>query len=379
MKYTYFKDGDPEIDSMLASVCEIGGGRAWRLTDLSIRFGGYPETAARAAESLATAKRAPRNPRHARTKLLVYSVQYNRFRAWFEAGADTVAVAWNGITGTRRAFMAAAADAGRPRIYLERSPLPGRVTVDPVGINEENGLPRDGAFYLDWAAGDPARAGQDWMALKAKLVARAPKRGDVAQGAASADLAATPFVFCPLQVPDDTQIRQFSGWVGTIEDYIRHLSDAVASLPPGWHLRLKEHPSSRIPLGPHLDEMKRRHGDRVVIDNATDTFQQVDSARSVVTLNSSVGLQAFFFGKPVIVLGRAFFRIPGLVTPVDGPADLAQTFAAAATLGFDAPLRDAFMNYLDQVYYPAVIAGPDGRPRVDPGLVRPKLPAPAAV
>lgn len=37
--------------------------------------------AKRAAEVLADAKRAPRNPRHARTKLLVYSVQYNRFRA----------------------------------------------------------------------------------------------------------------------------------------------------------------------------------------------------------------------------------------------------------------------------------------------------------
>ena len=56
-----------------------------------------------------------------------------------------------------------------------------------------------------------------------------------------------------------------------------------------------------------------------------------------------------------------------------------RTFAAAGTLDFDAPLRDAFMNYLDQVYYPAVVTGPDGRPRVDPALVRPKLPHPAAV
>ncbi|MBL9060120.1 MAG: capsular biosynthesis protein, partial [Mangrovicoccus sp.] len=84
------------------------------------------------------------------------------------------------------------------------------------------------------------------------------------------------------------------------------------------------------------------------------------------------------FAKPVIVLGRAFFRIPGLVMPVDGPEDLSRAFAAAEALDFDAPLRDAFMNYLDQVYYPAVETGPDGRPRVDPALVRPKLPFPAA-
>lgn len=376
MKYTYLKDGDPEIDAMLASVCMLGG-EVRHLTDASLRLQGYPETRARVDQSLATAKRPPRSGLVRTLKRALYGAQYNAFRKYFDDNRDAVAVSWNGIKGTRRAFMGAARDAGRPTVFLERAPLPGRVTVDPAGVNQENSLPRDAAFYRSWAAGDPARSGAGWMDLKAKLVARAPKRGDVAQGAARDDLAARPFIFCPLQVPDDTQIRQFSGWVGPIERYLAHLSDAVPSLPEGWHLRLKEHPSSRIPLGALLDEMVRRHGDRVVVDNITDTFHQVDCARAVVTLNSSVGLQAFFFGKPVIVLGLAFFRIPGLVTPVDGPAELARAFAGAAELGFDAALRDAFMNYLDQVYYPAVESGPDGRPRVVPDLVRPKLPTPA--
>ncbi|MCA8878626.1 MAG: capsular biosynthesis protein [Rhodobacteraceae bacterium] len=376
MKYTYLKDGDPEIDAMLASVCALGGDVA-HLTDASLRFSGYPETKARVDQSLATAKRPPRNGLVRTLKRALYGVQYNAFRKYFDDNPDAVAVSWNGIKGTRRAFMGAARDAGRPTVFLERAPLPGRVTVDSAGVNQENSLPRDAAFYLDWASQDPDRQGRGWMALKQKLVARAPKRGDVTQGAASDDLAATPFVFCPLQVPDDTQIRQFSGWVGPIESYLAHLSDAVPALPEGWHLRLKEHPSSRIPLGHLLAAMTNRHGDRVVIDNRTDTFHQVDSARAVVTLNSSVGLQAFFFDKPVIVLGQAFFRIPGLVTPVDGQPELAQSFADADRIGFDAALRNAFMNYLDQVYYPSVEPGPDGRPQVVPDLVRPKLPTPA--
>ncbi|MCA8882425.1 MAG: capsular biosynthesis protein [Rhodobacteraceae bacterium] len=373
MTYYYLKDGDPEIDSMLASVCEIGGG-VGQMTDLSIRLRGYPETRQRAEESLATAKRQPTSERHRRTKRWVYSVQYNRFRHHFETTPGSVAVAWNGITGTRRAFMAAARDAGRPTVFLERAPLPGRVTVDPVGINQLNGLPRDGAFYLDWAGNDPVRCGRGWLELRAKLQARPTARADVAQGGGDASLVGQNYIFCPLQVPDDTQIRQFGGWVGDIERFIALLSDAVDSLPEGWHLRFKEHPSSKIPLGHLLADLTARHGARVVVDNQTDTFFQVDHSRAVITLNSSVGLQAFFFEKPVLVLAEAFFRLPGLVTPVDSAADLSAAFAGAGTLDYDAGLRNAFMNYLDQVYYPQVETGSDGRPRVAADLVRPKLP-----
>lgn len=374
MIYTYLRDGDPEIDAMLMSVCEIGGGAVHKLTDLSLRLTGYPETALRAAASLTTAKKPPRTRAVAFLKASLYSAQYNRFRAYFEGCPHGVAVAWNGIKGTRLAFMAAAKDAGRPTVYLERAPLPGRVTVDPQGVNQQNSLPRDPDFFRGWAAGAPERAGDGWKAMKARLTARASKRADVAQGRENA-LGDGPFVFCPLQVPDDTQIRQFSGWVGPIESFLDILSDAVASLPDGWHLRLKEHPSSKISLKEHLDAMRARHGDRVVVDNRTDTFLQVERARAVVTLNSSVGLQSFFFDRPVILLGEAFFRLPGLVNPADSREHVSEIFAGIAAIDYDAPLRDAFMNYLDQVYYPHVVEGPDGLPRVTPELVLPKLPS----
>ncbi|MGB0904668.1 MAG: capsular biosynthesis protein, partial [Mangrovicoccus sp.] len=110
--FFYLKDGDAQIDAMMASVCETGGGPVKQLTDLSIRWSDYPETAARAAESVATAKRPPRNRRHRATKTLIYRLQYNRFRQIFEHHPGAVAVAWNGLTGTRRAYLAAARDAG---------------------------------------------------------------------------------------------------------------------------------------------------------------------------------------------------------------------------------------------------------------------------
>ncbi|OSP56798.1 hypothetical protein [Pseudoruegeria sp. SK021] len=370
--YYYLKDGNPEIDGMMASVCETGGGGTC-ISDLRWRFRGYPETADRARDALRTAKHQPRSRGTPTLKKMLYSVQYNWFRHLFDTHPDAVAVAWNGLTGTRRAFMAAAKDAGRPRVYLERAPLPGRVTVDPVGINQLNSLPRDPAFYRNWAADAPSRSGMGWMQMKETLTARQSKRADVGQSDDASALAGQNFIFCPLQVPDDTQIRQFAGWVGDLDGFIAALVTAAAHLPPGWHLRLKEHPSSKIPLTETLSAAMAAHPGRIVIDNATDTFRQVEAAKAVITLNSSVGLQAFFYERPVLVLGEAFFRMPGLVTPIDGPADLAAAFSGADDLTFDAGLRDVFMTYLDQVYYPKVVPGAGGTVAVAPDLVRPKL------
>lgn len=375
--YIVLRYGRAEPDGLLDAVARLGGPVS-HMSATSLRMRGYPETAARAEACLVTARRQPKNPLHRALKRRLYALQYNAFRHRFETDPLAVAVAWNGITGTRQAFMAAAQDTGRPRLFLERAPLPGRLTVDPVGVNQDNSLPRKAEFYFDWAWGDPARRGAGWRDMAPKLVARAPKRGDVTQGGLAADLGDRPFVFCPLQVPDDTQIRQFAGWTRDMTGFLQAVSDAVPSLPPGWHLRIKEHPSSKIPLTEALAQMVAWHGDRVVIDNHSDTFGQVAAARAVLTLNSSVGLQAFFFDKPVLLLGQAFFRIDGLVTPVSDERQLAAAFAGADVLSYDPALRDAFMNYLDQVYYPAVTAEPGKPPSVDPDRVLPKLPYPPA-
>ncbi|WP_108261979.1 capsular polysaccharide export protein, LipB/KpsS family [Mangrovicoccus ximenensis] len=371
--FYYLKDGDPEIDGMMASVCAMGGKTAC-VSKVRWRFSDYPETAARAAESLKHAKHQSSSKHTRALKTALYSAQYNGFRRLFERDPEAVAVAWNGLTGTRRAFMSAAKDTGTPHIYMERAPLPGRVTVDETGVNQVNGLAREIGFYRDWADAENGHGG-GWRALKDILVSRkAKKRSDVGQTDAAADLAAAPFVFCPLQVPDDTQIKMFGGWVRNINRFIDLLELAAEHLPEGWHLRFKEHPSSKIPLTEFLEQAAAAQPGKIVIDNSTDTFQQVAASRAVVTLNSSVGLQTFWYDKPVLVLGECFFRMPELVTPVESPTHLMRSFAAIEEAGFDPDARDVFMNYLDRVYYPEMIRE-DGKASVAPEKVLPKIEA----
>ena len=165
-----------------------------------------------------------------------------------------------------------------------------------------------------------------------------------------AGLPQEPFLFCPLQVPGDSQVTLFPGWCGGLEGFINAVGHAAESLPAGWHLRIKEHPSARRSLRREIERWQQTG--RVVLDNDTETFAQVAASRGVVTLNSSVGLQAFFHDKPVVVLGQCFFAQPELVALADGPERLAEIFAHPERLTVDLASRNRFMNWLDQEYYP---------------------------
>lgn len=320
-----------------------GGGKRLWLIPMSLR--GFPQTAARTAHCLARAKRQPKGLARALKSILI-RLQYNGARRLFLRHPGAVAVAWNGLGGSRLAFLLAARDAGNGTLSCELAPFPGRITVDPVGVNAESAIP--GADFVGWAGDDPARCGEAWRAMGQGLTARTSRRADVGQGDAA--LPDTPFLFCPLQVPSDSQVTLFAGWTGGMAGFLAALGQAASHLPPGWHLRLKEHPSARTPLTTDLAPLLATG--RIVLDNQTDSFAQLAAARAVVTLNSSMGLQAFFHDKPVLVLGRAFFAQTGLCTPITDQTTLNAAFAAPDSISFSAPLRAKFMNWLDRVYYP---------------------------
>lgn len=334
-------------EAIFAALAAAAGSNR-RLLWVPLSLSDYPETAIRTDAALTRAKRQPHSSLSRWLKRQLIRGQYNWSRRYFTQNPDHIAVAWNGLTGSRMAFMMGAKDAGAATLYAELAPFPGRVTLDRAGVNAEGSVPQDPAFYHVWAGADPTRNAEAWRAMGAGLTARPSRRADVGQGADP--LPGTPFLFCPLQVPDDSQVRLFAGWTGGMAGFLTALGQAAQHLPPGWHLRLKEHPSARQPLAALLAPLIATG--RVVLDNATDSFAQLAASRGVVTLNSSMGLQAFFHDKPVLALGRAFWALPGIATQADGQSALNAAFAAPDTLTFDAATRAQFMNWLDQCYYP---------------------------
>lgn len=261
---------------------------------------------------------------------------------------------WNGQGGQRRTLVMVAQKLGLATLFAELAPIAGHVTLDPSGVNAAGMLSSDPGYYRAWAEAHADRgAVAQW---RERLVTRAGVRRE-SQG----DVAAGPFLFVPLQVRGDTQIAVHGGWIRSVPAFIDEVAKAAQHLPAGWRVVFREHPSDRTG---NAEQLSRLVGPRVAVDNATDTFELVRRSEGVVTVNSSVGMQALLFGRPVLVLGRANYTVPGVAETAGGADELAQAFAAAKDWDIDLKLAEAFLRFLAEEYYVQWPIGAEARERV---------------
>lgn len=279
-------------------------------------------------------------------KKLQIRLQYNALRRYFEAHPDSVALCWNGLDRKRLMFALAAKHAGVAVLFAELAPFSGFLQIDTRGINAASSLPREASFYLDWARSTPEEPG--WDAPLKNIVARAPRKAKISSSNQAQALPDGPYLFVPLQVQGDSQLRYFGGWIHDIPALIDAIDKAARFLPPGWHVRIKEHPSSTLSFA---DQVHNTQSGRCYLSNEEDTFEQVKNSQGVVTVNSSVGLQAFAFERPVCVLGKAFFGFEPLVKQAETQKELDQLCADPMAIKFDPVARQNFLRYLLQKRY----------------------------
>ncbi|MDB5378097.1 MAG: capsular biosynthesis protein [Rubritepida sp.] len=151
-----------------------------------------------------------------------------------------------------------------------------------------------------------------------------------------------PFFLFAMQMENDYSIRAYSPY----PDMDTALRETVRSFsghaPPDAHLAVKVHPLD--PGMKHwtarLARMARGAGveDRVHLVDAIALDPLLSRATGVVTVNSTAGIRALQFGKPVIALGDALYRVPGM-THEDG----LHSFWREARVP-DAALTDAFLR-----------------------------------
>jgi capsular polysaccharide export protein len=199
-------------------------------------------------------------------------------------------------------------------------------------------------------------------------------------------LRGTRYYFFPLQMETDFQLRAYSPFPD-LSTPIRMIVRSFAKhAPADTHLLVKNHP-----LDPGLRNWKRRVAriaaeegvaDRVHYTDAGDLDTMVLGALGSVMVNSTVGIRALFLKNPVLILGDAVYRIPGLVT------DQALDDFWAAPKRPDIELVDAFITALAAniqirgVYYnqPGLDhAVAQAAYRLDKGLVNAPVPAGAEV
>jgi capsular polysaccharide export protein len=150
-----------------------------------------------------------------------------------------------------------------------------------------------------------------------------------------------PYLFFPLHDPKDSAITVRAPQFQRQEVLIEYL--ASRALPAGIKLFVKPHPAAvdSYPAA-MLAGMRRLPGVRI-IDPRISSHELISRAQGVVVINSTVGFESMFYYKPVITLGRVFYRGHGVTFDVENSAELAEKISAALRA---TPDREAVLRFI---------------------------------
>lgn len=138
------------------------------------------------------------------------------------------------------------------------------------------------------------------------------------------------YVYYPFHVPLDVQLTARCPEFFDQEALVGKIAD---SLPEGYRLYIKEHPAA---IGGHslskLKEALAHHSNIKLIHPGHNSYDIIKHAACIITVNSKVGVEAIMQGKPVVVLGKTFYRGKGITIDVENMNDMSKAIAEAVGL-----------------------------------------------
>lgn len=269
---------------------------------------------------------------------------YGWARAWLKKQKPDLLVLWNGLPLPVAAAAAAARSLKIACLFCENGTLPKTVAMDPDGVNAASSLARRDTDFYRAVQPIPEKL---TALIHTPLVARAlnPR----ASAPAPTEKLSLPqsYVFLPLQVHDDSQILMYSPRFANMPAVVRAVAEAVGHYNQTHDTTLKivvkEHPSD---YG-RIDYSALRHQFPDLL--FTQTFSTADliaGAEAVITVNSTVGIEALLSFKPVVTLGDAFFNIDGVVRHLKQDEPLICALSDALTQAPDTELIGKFLYHL---------------------------------
>jgi len=239
-------------------------------------------------------------------------------------------VIWNGLKFRQRIVKAAAESLGIRVFVMENGLLPGMTTFDPVGVNFHNSVPRDSEFFRKIESTD---ADTQPSALLEKPEGL-PEH----------------YVFIPFQVNTDSQVVLFSPWLKDMFALVAALRLAETSLGEQMpDIVLKTHPACDQNYDALAAELAAESA-RIRLLTSGDTTAIIANADAVATINSTVGIEAILTEKPALVLGQAFYDLPGLTLNATDQRSLEQALVELPGFVPDADIRNGLLHYLKNTY-----------------------------
>ncbi len=123
------------------------------------------------------------------------------------------------------------------------------------------------------------------------------------------------YVYFPFHVPGDVAITLRS------PEYLDQLSlvEYLARIIPGTHnIVVKEHPAMIGAIDViRLKNLLKKYDNLFILDPSVNNYKVINSCDALVSINSKSGAEAIMLGKPVAVLGDAFYNTSPLVNKVN--------------------------------------------------------------
>lgn len=272
---------------------------------------------------------------------IYYTTYYTAMQIFHELKIDTCLI-WNGARTQSRALSDACREANIPTIFMEISNIPGKLFVDPCGVNSDSFLyknkntlrntRKDEEEYEKWKIVYLENKIKNHVVNQAKKVKTIKhqyiidfilwhigfcqrlfgfnyviKSLTAKFKLKKIRVKATkkikdPFIFFPLQVNTDSQILFHSD--------IDNISALKCALKIGAseksHLVVKVHPAETDPdFIKKIQDLQLQYNFYLTNEN---TLKLINECKKVVTINSSVGLESIILNKAVIFLGKSIYK-----------------------------------------------------------------------
>ena len=245
---------------------------------------------------------------------------------------------WNGHRLPEQAIKILAQRLQIPVVHFENGLLPDTTTFDLSGVNSVNSLPREVSFYREYKKRETL--------VDRELVTRKFHRAKKAHAKSENFYRELPdkFIFVPFQVKFDSQILLNSKQIKSMNSLYQWLEFAEHKSDRPLKFVVKEHPSD-----PHRYTELYHKNPNIIFSNR-DTKELIEKAEAVITVNSSVGLEAILLHKRVIVLGEACYGIEGLCRPVNSKQQMSDVLEQLSSWTLDIDLVENFLAYLAADY-----------------------------
>jgi len=112
---------------------------------------------------------------------------------------------------------------------------------------------------------------------------------------------------------------------------------------PELRLVVKEHPAESPRIS--YTAVRKRHPEIHWVE-AGPTQEWLAAAKVVITVNSSAGVEALAFGRPVITLGKAFYNKEGIVFHCERADELSEKITEALQTPLDVSRIEKFVYFL---------------------------------